>query len=87
MFNPQRKSKLADIYMDERAFHLHLDKIARIRGSASPASQRMADESQQERYLRRLRQSKQEVKERITSQVAQENHRLFLRLLETDARP
>ena len=59
MFNPQRKSKLADIYMDERAFHLHLNQIAKIRESSGPASQRRAAEEQQERYLRRLRESKQ----------------------------
>lgn len=89
MFNPQRKSKLADIYMDERAFHLHLDKVARIRGSvgAGHASKRQMAEDQQERYLRRLQESKQEVKERLTNQVAQENHRLFLKLMETGARP
>lgn len=85
MFNPQRKSKLADIYMDERNFHLHLDKISKIRGSVGPFSNRQAEE--QERYLKRLRESKQEVKERLTNQVAQENHRLFLKLMETGARP
>jgi hypothetical protein len=43
MFNPQRKSKLADIYMNERAFQLHIDTIQRIRGSQGPASQRSAE--------------------------------------------
>lgn len=71
--------------MDERHFHLHLDKVARIRGSVGPSSNRQAEE--QERYLRKLRESKQEVKERLTNQVAQENHRLFLKLMETGIRP
>lgn len=30
MFNPQRKVKMAEIYMEERAFQLHLQKMKEI---------------------------------------------------------
>lgn len=36
MFNPQRKSKPSDIFMEEKTFQMHLDKIKYIRKSPSP---------------------------------------------------
>ncbi len=36
MFNPQRKSKPSDIFMEEKSFQLHLHKIKAIRHSPSP---------------------------------------------------
>jgi len=38
MFNPQRKSKPADIFMEEKSFQLHLNKVKYIRHSPSPTS-------------------------------------------------
>jgi len=43
MFNPQRKSKVSDIYMDEKAFQLHLDKVKNIRQSYSLTARRHND--------------------------------------------
>lgn len=36
MFNPQRKVKMAEIYMEERAFQLHLQKMKEIQRTNSP---------------------------------------------------
>jgi len=43
MFNPQRKSKVSDIYMNEKAFQLHLDKVKNIRQSYSLTARRHND--------------------------------------------
>lgn len=43
MFNPQRKAKVADIYMEEKAFQLHLDKVKNIRQSYSLTARRHQD--------------------------------------------
>jgi hypothetical protein len=72
MFNPQRKSKPSDIFMEEKAFKMHLDKVRTIRVSHSPTSPKnewLASEVLQERYLKRLQHSKQEVKARVSHNV------------------
>lgn len=58
MFNPQRKSKPADIFMEEKVFKLHVDRVHAIRQSA-PLTDRTHEEKLQERYLNRLHLSKQ----------------------------
>lgn len=40
MFNPQRKVKVADIYMQEKAYSSHLQKIDQIEKSLSLRSKR-----------------------------------------------
>ena len=40
MFNPQRRSKVNDIFMEEKAFQLHLDKVKNIRQSYSLTTER-----------------------------------------------
>ena len=40
MFNPQRKSKIADIYMQEKVYGIHLRKISQIENSNSLRSKR-----------------------------------------------
>ena len=40
MFNPQRKSKVADIYMQEKFYKIHKTKMNQIEHSASPRSKR-----------------------------------------------
>ena len=65
MFNPQRKSKVADIFMEERTFQIHLDKVKAIRHSASLGKQRLRDEQQQLHYLDKIHLSKQEVQNRL----------------------
>jgi hypothetical protein len=86
MFNPQRKSKLADIYMEERTFQLHLEKLGSIRRSASPRDLRLEEERSQRRYLSRLQMSKKEVQGRLKGDVDRQNHKLLGKLTETDRR-
>ena len=40
MFNPQRKSKVSDIYMQEKIYKLHLAKMHHIERSLSPRAKR-----------------------------------------------
>ncbi len=44
MFNPQRKSKVSDIFMQEKIYKLHLDKMNKIEHSLSLRSKRYDDE-------------------------------------------
>ncbi len=36
MFNPQRMSKVNDIYMEQKWYQMHMGKIRQITASASP---------------------------------------------------
>lgn len=40
MFNPQRKSKVSDIFMQEKSYKLHLAKMGQIEQSLSLRSKR-----------------------------------------------
>ena len=45
MFNPQRKAKVADICMQEKAYSLHLKKVDQIERSLSLKKKRYAEEN------------------------------------------
>lgn len=68
MFNPQRRNKIADIYMEQQSFQIHLEKMNRIRSSHSPLNTREEDKRQQQ-YLKRIHMSRQEVKERLNGDL------------------
>lgn len=51
MFNPQRKVKMAEIYMEERAFQLHLQKMKEIQRANSPIGVTSGEETQRRKYL------------------------------------
>lgn len=69
MFNPQRKSKVSDIFMQEKLYKLHLAKMDQIEHSKSNRSKRYEEEEEQKRYLSKLERSKKEVRDRISCDI------------------
>jgi hypothetical protein len=59
MFNPQRKSKIADIFMQEKIYSLHLKKVKDIKRSLSQRNKkRYPEEAYQQHYLAKLSKHK-----------------------------
>lgn len=45
MFNPQRKSKISDIFMQEKIYGIHLRKVDQIEKSSSLRGKRYQEEA------------------------------------------
>ena len=82
MFNPQRKNKIADIYMQEKYYKIHKDKMKKI--GASRAKKVHDEQEEQSNYLVRLERTKEEIKNRLSSNLREENRRIMHKLVDVE---
>ena len=84
MHNPQRLSKIADIYMQEKVYDMHLSRLRNIKGKPNLKEYLDHEAESMDQYLGQLRRYKRETKQRNNNHLQQENDMLVHKLIDIE---
>lgn len=84
MNNPQRASKVADIYMQEKTYDLHRSRLRDIKTKPHLREYLENEASSMDQYYGQLRRYKRETKQRQSSELQHENDKLVHKLIEIE---
>lgn len=85
MNNPQRASKVADIYMQEKIYNQHKSRLRDISRKPQLKPKLESEAESMEQYLSQLHRYKRETKQRHSFELQHQNDKLVHKLIEIES--